>query len=165
MCIDLTRVLWSPAHPGHAAWALAPPLGGALMALSKEWSVLARTRSFIASCCGSVETMLGPASAVAYSLRVASRDEHRAMLRVPLRTPLDGHRASPSGCRSAPQPSAMSTTRCTPSTGVGAVDMEPWSGHEGCTVRLPAAMLHLCRVWGRCRSELKCACAGTLLIP
>ena len=92
MCIDLTRVLWSPAHPGHAAWALAPPLGGALMALAEDWSVLARARSSIASCGRSVETMLGPTSAVAYSLRVASRDEHRAMLRVPLRTPLDGHR-------------------------------------------------------------------------
>ena len=140
VCNDLTHMLWSPARPGHAAWALAPPSGVALMARSKEWSVLARARSSIASCCRSVEAMLGSASAVSYSLRVASRDEHRAMLCMSLRAPLDGLDASRSGCRPAPQPSAISTTRCTPSTGVGVVDVEPWAGHEGCLVHLPAAM-------------------------
>ena len=120
--------------------ALTTPSGGARTGPSEEPSLLAKARFCAARRDMPVELMLRPASDAAGSPAVSRGNAQNALGRAPPWTPADGTCSSRSRFRLMRQPSATSTSRCTPTGSVGGLSVALWAGswaaQDGCSERL-----------------------------
>ena len=139
---------WQRLTSGHAGWApvIDVSVGRAVSALCprEERCVLASTHSSTARGSDPIEPTLEPCSDAAdTSLYARCRVVQSGSPRASADTLSGDLNVWPSHCRSMPQPSATSTTRHTPLTGVNVVDIERWSSRVGCPVRVPWAFVTL----------------------